>query len=429
MNKSKEINLNAPRFIDLFAGLGGFHTGFVKSGYKCVFSCELESKLRELYKENYGIEPQGDITKINEKDIPEHDVMCAGFPCQPFSLAGKKKGAECPSSGKLIDHVVRIAKYHQPQYIVLENVPNILTIAEGEFWNYMKTAFKNIGYKLEHKIISPIDIGIPQNRKRVFIIGSKIEEERFSWPSFSGAKKQTLFDILDKTCNSKPLEPKKIKQLAHWQSLLESLSLEKLSSVSLVAPEFGATYPLNFNSMTVKQMREYKGAYGQPLKDCKTWKQILELLPSYCQKRRFVAPWLKKSAEFSRKVYQKDKKIIDSWVKGLDKTNNSWQVLEWRGRHFEHDIYTHIVQFRASGIRVLKPEVAPSLISMTATQIPIIPSQNRYISTYEAAKLQNLHGLSKFPESLSGSFKALGNAVNAKVVEMIASNLKIWKTA
>lgn len=79
------------KFIDLFSGLGGFHTGFTKSGHKCVFASEIDENLRELYEKNYGIKPHGDITKVDEKDIPNHDVICAGFPCQPFSLAGQKR--------------------------------------------------------------------------------------------------------------------------------------------------------------------------------------------------------------------------------------------------------------------------------------------------------------------------------------------------
>lgn len=116
-------------------------------------------------------------------------------------------------------------------------------------------------------------------------------------------------------------------------------------------------------------------------------------------------------------------------LKKINKNYNSWQILEWRGMHTTMDIYEHVVQFRASGIRILKPHIAPSLISMTPTQIPIIPSQNRYMSAHEAAKLQNLHELPNLPETIVGAFKALGNAVNAKVIELIASNLKVWKTA
>ena len=125
------------------------------------FACEIDPELRDLYKRNYGILPHDDIRTLNPYDVPSHDVLCAGFPCQPFSLAGKKKGAECPSSGRLIDDVIRIVKLHEPRYVMLENVPNILTIADGSFWKYIQEEFSSLGYTLEYKVISPVDVGIP----------------------------------------------------------------------------------------------------------------------------------------------------------------------------------------------------------------------------------------------------------------------------
>lgn len=430
----QNINLKsepAMKFIDLFAGLGGFHTGFMNSGYECVFACELEPHLRELYLKNYGIEPQGDITKVDEKAIPAHDVMCAGFPCQPFSLAGKKKGAECPESGRLIDHVIRIAKYHQPKFIVLENVPNVISIAGGSFWSYLTTSFQDVGYQLYHKIISPKDIGIPQNRKRVFIVAvrSDLDQGEFEWPVSEKENDKNLLDLLDISSSNKKLEVKKQNLLAHWQTLLDQLNTQSFGAKSIVAPEFGATYPLEFESLTLDEIKQYKGAYGQSLACCETWQEVFERLPSYARKQRMVSNWLQKSVMFSRELYENNKKVCDRWSFNLDKNNNSWQILEWRGLQGVLDIYKHLVQFRASGIRILKPHVAPSLISMTPTQIPVIPTQNRYMSRYEAALLQNLQGLKYLPESNVSAFKALGNAVNAKVVELIASNLKVWKTA
>jgi DNA (cytosine-5)-methyltransferase 1 len=100
-------------------------------------------------------------------------------------------------------------------------------------------------------------------------------------------------------------------------------------------------------------------------------------------------------------------------------------ILEWRGRRSVLDIYKHLVQFRASGIRVLKNEIAPSLISMTPTQIPVVPLENRYMSEYEAAKLQNLHDLQSFPKGTTKAFKAFGNAVNAKVVSVISKRIHL----
>ena len=113
------------RFIDIFAGLGGFHTGLARLGHTCVFASELDVSLQELYKKNYGLQPEGDIRKIPIEKIPAHDILCAGSPCQPFSKAGEQQGFECPKWGDLFGHVLRILQYHKPQYVMLENVPNL----------------------------------------------------------------------------------------------------------------------------------------------------------------------------------------------------------------------------------------------------------------------------------------------------------------
>jgi len=413
------------KFIDLFSGLGGFHTGFSNSGYECVFACEIDESLRTLYKKNYGIEPNGDITKVDEREIPEHDVICAGFPCQPFSLAGQKKGAACPTSGRLIDDVVRIAKHHKPKFVVLENVPNILTIANGSFWEYVVSSFNNIGYNINYRIISPVDVGIPQNRKRVFVVANRkdIKVNDDIWPSVNKKGTVNLKDFLDNSLEHKKLEPKKLNQINIWQNLIQNCSLPSRKSFSIVAPEFGATYPEDFSSLSIEKMKQFKGAYGQALSDCKSWSEIMQRLPSYAQKDKRVANWIKPSIQISRKIYSNNQNFINQWIHSIDKKNNSWQILEWRGKLSHYNLFEHLIQFRASGIRVLKPEIAPSLIAMTPTQIPIVPSEARYLSKHEAAKLQFLHELKHTPENTTKAFKAFGNAVNARIVNLIATEL------
>ena len=414
------------KFIDLFAGLGGFHQGLSNAGgFDCVFASEIDSELRNLYTQNYSICPHGDITQIRELDIPKHDFLCAGFPCQAFSLAGSKEGSKCPKSGKLIDEIIRITKYHRAEFLLLENVPNILTIANGTFWNYVKKSFEQLGYKLIYKIISPDDVGIPQNRKRVFILGSLNHKllDRFEWPEVSHKDKQTLNDIIDSSLAHRKLEAKKIQQLKHWQCLLNNCNVSNLPSISIIASEFGATYPLNFTAKTLGQMRRYRGAHGTKLKGCRSWKELFENLPRYTRKDKSVPDWLLKSVEYSRRLFRANRGYLSEWSKSLNKANNSWQILEWRGYYDILDLSRHILQFRASGIRVLKKKRFPSLIAMTPTQIPIIASEMRYMSKYEATKLQCLD--KPLPDNDTKAFKVLGNAVNAKIVEMIAIRLKL----
>ena len=112
-------------FIDLFAGLGGFHIALSELGHNCVFASELNEDLRQLYKINHGIECEGDITKIDIANIPEHDIICAGFPCQPFSKAGNQNGLKDADNGNLFDRIMEIADHQVPEYIFLENVPNL----------------------------------------------------------------------------------------------------------------------------------------------------------------------------------------------------------------------------------------------------------------------------------------------------------------
>lgn len=415
------------KFVDLFAGLGGFNHGLSKAGgFECVFASEIDQRLRDLYEVNHGHTAEGDITKVDVGAVPEHDVLCAGFPCQPFSLAGLKRGTGCPKSGKLIDHVVRIAKHRMPEILILENVPGLMTVANGSVWEELNTAFNKLGYELIHKVISPLDLGIPQNRKRLFVVASLNYDlsNVFDWPTPEISMR--LEDFLSNDPNSqKPVEPKKRFQLEKWQQLLTNCTLPKeMPILSISAQEFGATYPIDFSKRGLNDLKKYRGAYGKRLEGCRNWKEMLDSMPSYCRKSRRVPDWLKSSVEFSRDIYQTNKGKLDEWHADFDKRYNSWQLLEWRGDRNKLLLSEHLLQFRASGIRVAKPCTIPSLVAMTTTQVPIIGSEMRYLSKCEAARFQNLHELSVIPDTDTVAFKAIGNAVNAKIVERIASNLK-----
>lgn len=160
-------------FVDLFAGIGGFHLAMHELGGKCVFASEWDKDAQITYAANYGIVPKGDITKIKEIDIPKHDVLCAGFPCQAFSKAGKQLGFADETKGTLFFDVERILKYHKTKYIILENVRNLVSHDNGNTWKTIYSHLVKLGYRLtpEPLIISPHYLGVPQLRERVVVLG------------------------------------------------------------------------------------------------------------------------------------------------------------------------------------------------------------------------------------------------------------------
>ena len=155
------------KFVDLFSGLGGFHAALKRLGHECVFASEIDAKLQDLYHANFGIRPFADIRQCWE-DVPSHDILCAGFPCQPFSKAGSQLGFECPESGDLFEYILRIIDRHTPKYLLFENVPNILRHADGETWAGIRDSLVERGYSVDFKELSPHLIGVPQIRYRAF---------------------------------------------------------------------------------------------------------------------------------------------------------------------------------------------------------------------------------------------------------------------
>ena len=170
-------------FIDLFAGIGGFRIALQNMGGECVFSSEFDAEAQSTYFANYGEMPFGDITKIDEKLIPDHDVLCAGFPCQPFSISGKRLGFE-DTRGTLFFDIARIAKQKRPAVLFLENVKNVLSHNNGETIKQMMSILDDIGYDAKIKLLNAARYGTPQRRERVYIIGLRkdIIHEKFIYP-------------------------------------------------------------------------------------------------------------------------------------------------------------------------------------------------------------------------------------------------------
>jgi DNA (cytosine-5)-methyltransferase 1 len=192
------------KFIDLFAGVGGFRIALEKLGNTCVFSSENNQSCQRVYEDNFGDKPYGDINKINPSDIPDFDILTAGFPCQPFSLNGKKEGFSDKISGTLFFNIVEIAKAKLPKIIFLENVKGIVTHDKGNTIQVIEKNLKSLGYKVHTKVLNTYDFGIPQNRERWYCVAFK-ENCDFEFP-IGNEHGSCLEEIIDKNCDSEKLK-------------------------------------------------------------------------------------------------------------------------------------------------------------------------------------------------------------------------------
>ena len=165
----KNKSLNNYKFIDLFAGIGGFHYAINSFGAKCVFASEIDKKASEIYYLNHHILPKGDITKIYEKDIPQHDILCGGFPCQAFSISGKRKGFN-DTRGTLFFDIARIADYHKPKILFLENVKNFVNHDKRRTLKTVLDTLEELNYTVFYRVLNTSSFGLPQNRERVYIV-------------------------------------------------------------------------------------------------------------------------------------------------------------------------------------------------------------------------------------------------------------------
>lgn len=214
ISKKKYSALSNLTFIDLFAGIGGFRLALDSFGAKCVFTSEWDEHAQKVYKENFKDEVAGDITKIKEEDVPKHDILCAGFPCQAFSISGKQQGFD-DARGTLFFDVARIVKYHQPKILLLENVKNFETHDHGKTLQTVKQILEektllNLGYSIFYQVLNASNYGIPQKRQRIYILGFRndLGITNFDFPK----PVRTCSKIKDLTLSDKETEKYIIKR-------------------------------------------------------------------------------------------------------------------------------------------------------------------------------------------------------------------------
>jgi DNA (cytosine-5)-methyltransferase 1 len=289
------------RFIDLFAGLGGFHLALSRLGHECVFASEIKPKLQKLYKINFpDVSVKGDITKIKAEDIPPHEILCGGFPCQPFSFSGKKQGFDDElGRGNLFDEICRVLAYHHPKYIFLENVSALPGHDDGRTWMVIQQKLNDLGYDIDGRVFSPHEFGVPQHRPRFYIVGMLRDEQgnsgmrKFHFPQPDEklvSDVRTVVDLMDNDA----LQP--VRRSLHpvfdaWQEFVYNVTKRDgyMPSHCIFTMEFGADYEFEDTPpafQPIERLRGRRGAYGKVL-DGNTMEELIEDLPFYMQQTKY----------------------------------------------------------------------------------------------------------------------------------------------
>jgi len=434
------------RFIDLFAGLGGFHLALSSLGHVCVFASELDPELQALYTKNFlrvvRESVVGDIRK-HHKDVPEHDVLCAGFPCQPFSKSGYQDGHE-DTRGTLFHDVLLIAKRHRPEYIMLENVGNFEQHDGGRTWAIAKRSLQRAGYAViatEHVksggkgLLSPHHLGYPQSRDRFYAVARRGPLSENVLPDPVRGQLTALEpylqdngDLDDQTLAQSQLTPVQQQCIDHWNILVKALpqSVEP-PWFPMWTDEFDASYPFQkttpYACSKETLVRAVAGLGGTRRM---SRRKLLDLLPSHARdETRHFPAWKQRFIWLNRDWFEANKRYFPKgWLEELRSTYpSSLRKLEWNCKGEPRDLWHHVLQFRPSGLRVKRMSSIPALVSLTTTQIPIIGPRARFLTPVEALRLQGFPDDHRLPDSREAAFRALGNAVHVGVVTAIATRL------
>lgn len=381
------------KYIELFSGIGAFTQAIerIKPGVKCVFAADINEDCANIYKLNYDVDSLCDLTKKDEKEIPDHDLCFFSPPCQAFSKGGKRLGFE-EARGTLIFEVFRILKEKKPKYILMENVRNLVSHDNGNTIKVILNGLHELGYRTPELplILSPHQFGIPQLRERAFLPGIYEPDNadvplEFDLGKLLNKDENDVFKIIDENEND------------------DSLKIRKEDEITMEAwDEF-------YKNIDMKVI-------GFPV-----W-------ADYFHSNEDVSNFPQWKLEFVRKneeLYNRNKEFIDKWAKKwkvYEKFTPTQKKFEWQCGEKIESVYDGLIQFRPSGMRVKVPTAAPALVAMVQTSV--IGKLKRKMSLKECLRLQDFPDDFNFGEQTAHeSYKQLGNSICVKVLQKVTEKL------
>ena len=384
------------KFIDLFSGIGGFHQAMESFGGKCVLASDIDKAAIAVYKKNYGIDSDINIRDIKDDMVPDHDVLCAGFPCQTFSKAGKQEGFMDQTRGTLFFEVARILKAKHPKYVMLENVQNLVSHDGGNTYKVICETLHSLGYRIpkDPLILSPFNFGVPQVRPRVYIPGvydpkNADKPLELDFGNLWDKEECSILGILedDVTDPWYHLDDHTVDVLNAWDEFHKGIDIKVIG------------FPVWSWCFNEKDSKAALSVPGLP-----KWK----------------AGFIEKNLD----LYRRNKEFIDSWLKkwnNLKDFTDTERKFEWQAGTSAESIWECIIQSRPSGIRVKKANCFQALVAIV--QVPIVGPKHRYLTVREAARLQSFPENFIPDENKQLAFKQLGNSVNVTVLKEIFRRL------
>jgi len=386
-------------FIDLFAGIGGFHIAAGSLGGQCVFASEWDEDAREVYRTNFASHNKklfsahnfaGDINEVSASDVPSFDFAFAGFPCQPFSKGGFRRGFK-DDRGNLFFKIAELIEHHQPPYVLLENVANLVGHDDGRTFKIIMKTLQELGYAThsEPLVLSPHEFGVPVLRPRIFIPAIRkdvLKGDMFTF-DFTNEHKtsQDAYAVID---------PHKRVEDAYRMTVYEKKVLDMWD-------EFYKNI-----DMTV---------IGFPV-----WADYF----TYAGSGEEFPKWKKDFVLKNKALYERNKSFIRGWLKkhkNLKDIQTTHRKFEWQAGDAITSVYEGLIQFRPSGVRVKRPDKFSTLVAMNHAQI--VGKYKRRLTLDEAKKLQSLPDDFVLHPNKSVALKQLGNGVNAEVVKIIVKKM------
>ena len=406
-----EMAENQLKFIDLCCGIGGFHYALKNMGHKCVLASDIDKACKENYELNHKIKPHGDLTKIDIETIPAFDILCAGFPCQPFSKAGEQKGFT-DKRGNIFFDICKIIQHHSPKYIILENVRNLSSHDGGNTWNVIKTKLDQLNYYTYEKpvILNTLYFGVPQSRERVVIMCKRKDLGPLNeLPTISKEYKQntSLNTIMDENVDSKYNISGKLKATEEvWNDFL---TICKDNNIEV------PRYPIWTDWWDTNGENTRVTKFNKKLSDEENKEIISKKQKDFYEKYK---NWIDKNRKFYKDYFD----VLNPWLI-KSRENPLWlgavRKLEWQAENADLNIKQLLWSPRGSGVRIKNINYCPTLVAM-ASMIPIYGPQSRYITPRECARLQSFPEDYILHESDKVSYSQFGNAVNVKMIERSA---------